>query len=490
MNLGDYYLMVNGTLAAAGTSNSLIQFSRGSIIFTQYSIGWNHQTSIGSVIDHANLTSTPITIDATTPRISNSYTEGITVNGGSPTISNNNINDEINITAGSPTISDNQIKTIATIVNPVFSQLTIYQPVNSININGSPIISNNIITVGGQIYDNYGRDQGTASTIQVNGGSPTISGNIINGVAGGSLEVYSSCTISNNIFHGWVEIVGGSGSSIVSNNIFYDGGLRFGSASNGYINGGNPIVNENISGNVFSSCYAYAAAISVETLDSVTIAGNLVTASIAGINIQQSSNLDIQNNTIVNNNGNGIKIANSPLATISYNNIQNNTQYNVALVQGQSINIDATNNWWGTADASVISKTIYDYYKDFNLGKVNFTPFLNSASATAPTLNYTPQAGSTLTPLPTATSSPTASPYPSTTAPSPTASPYPSTTAPSPTATPNPSTTTSANPTPITPEYPSLVIAIIMLTIVTIAIVFRKKSIKYLGGNFWKAKHF
>jgi parallel beta-helix repeat protein len=406
VNLGDYYLMVNGTLSAIGSSGNLLQFIRGSITFTSYS-------SSGSTIDYANLTTTPISINGASPKISNSYTASITVNGDSPTISYNNINGEINILGGSPTISNNQIKTTAIKANSVFSQLTIYTPVNAISIFGSPIISNNVITGGGQSVDNYGRQQGTVSAIQVNSGSPTFSGNWINGEQGGALQVFGSCTISNNTIIGAMGFSGGSSTltnnditgaiagtadtilSILNNKItvsqIYAIDLGLGSSviSNNVLNGG---------GIQYGSNYGTS-----EATGSVAITGNLIDNAYAGINIQQSSNLTIQSNTIANNNGNGITIANSPTGKINYNNFQNNTPYNIGLGQGQSSNVDATNNWWGTTDQQAISQTIYDFNNDFNLGTVNFVPFLTSPNSDAPVI-------STQNPSPNATPVESASP--------------------------------------------------------------------------------
>ena len=37
VNLGDYYIMVNGTLSAGGSNGNLIQFVRGSMTFTSFS---------------------------------------------------------------------------------------------------------------------------------------------------------------------------------------------------------------------------------------------------------------------------------------------------------------------------------------------------------------------------------------------------------------------------------------------------------------------
>ena len=92
--------------------------------------------------------------------------------------------------------------------------------------------------------------------------------------------------------------------------------------------------------------------------------------------------------------------------TILNNNIYANTNYNIYLAV--SNNVSATNNWWGTTDKQTISQKIYDNKNDFNLGKVNFEPFLTAPNPEAPEASDVP------TPTPTPTSTPSLSPSPTT----------------------------------------------------------------------------
>src|SRR5208283_1657964 len=55
--------------------------------------------------------------------------------------------------------------------------------------------------------------------------------------------------------------------------------------------------------------------------------------------------------------------------TCIYNNFNSRYQYNI--YWGVTSNLNATYNWWGTTDQSVISNTIYDFNKDFSLGTVS-----------------------------------------------------------------------------------------------------------------------
>jgi hypothetical protein len=109
----------------------------------------------------------------------------------------------------------------------------------------------------------------------------------------------------------------------------------------------------------------------------------------------------------------------SPPPTIAYNNLQNNTYYNLHLGRGldnngNPNNINTPSNWWGTSPLVLIDQTIHDFKDDFNLGIVTFEPFLHALSNQVepnvnpikiPTtmLKPTPTAVSTLTPVISAT---------------------------------------------------------------------------------------
>ncbi|VVB65954.1 Right handed beta helix region [Candidatus Gugararchaeum adminiculabundum] len=95
------------------------------------------------------------------------------------------------------------------------------------------------------------------------------------------------------------------------------------------------------------------------------------------------------NNTYNNVSGNsityaniGILVANNSVNnTFEYNNIVNSTVFafvdnNTYAESGMDANVNATNNWWGTADADAINASIYDWKNDPGLGNVTFMPFL------------------------------------------------------------------------------------------------------------------
>jgi PKD repeat protein len=81
--------------------------------------------------------------------------------------------------------------------------------------------------------------------------------------------------------------------------------------------------------------------------------------------------------TITDNRQNGVianQYAYGPMTAIHYCQIYNNTPYDI--YNEYSADVNARNNWWGTTNESLITEHIYDYYDDYNLGKVIFEPYL------------------------------------------------------------------------------------------------------------------
>jgi parallel beta-helix repeat protein len=120
--------------------------------------------------------------------------------------------------------------------------------------------------------------------------------------------------------------------------------------------------------------------IGIRATNASTIEKNLIINNAKGIAMGYNAKPVIRHNTIANN-SDGIYCP-TKASTINYNNIQNNSNYNLFL--GSKDNIDATYNWWGTTDTQTINQTIYDFKKDFGLGKVTFVPFLTEPNPEAP----------------------------------------------------------------------------------------------------------
>ena len=174
VNLNGYYLQVNGTLIARGTTTELIRFNGGQIQFTQESVGWNQTTDSGSIITYA-IISGVITITSSSPMISDS---SLTSSIGSNSY-------PIEIAGGSPIISGNYFYSAEYGDN--YGRL---QATNTgIFVNGNPLITDNDFS-GGPII--------------IVGGSPLIQRNHFEG-GSNNLEVnltssYSNPTVQNNTF--------------------------------------------------------------------------------------------------------------------------------------------------------------------------------------------------------------------------------------------------------------------------------------------------
>jgi hypothetical protein len=311
VNFNDYYIVVNGTLRARGSSTDQIHLNGGQITFTSVSNSWNEQTDSGSIIENTVLNSE------------------IKINNASPKIDNSSVNAPISV-SGSSVISNNIIKSDVSVLE------------------GSPEILNNVVT--GQIKTYLGKNAGFM---------PVISHNII---TGGGIACYGG----NNY----------GGYAFISDNII--SGCQTG------ILGGDGIIERN---------YIFNNNVGIEIQNGI-IRNNNITSNSRGIYIPLVQFYFF---------GWGEVVA---TPTILNNNIYANTNYNIYLAV--SNNVSATNNWWGTTDKQTISQKIYDNKNDFNLGKVNFEPFLTAPNPEAPEASDVP------TPTPTPTSTPSLSPSPTT----------------------------------------------------------------------------
>lgn len=356
VDLGSYYIQVDGSLHAVGNGADSVHFNGGQITITQNSADWSEQDDFGCVIENAVLDSTSITIDSAYPRIyGNSIFASVDIFGSS-TISNNIITGLVTVRGGSPVISNN------TLTGGV-----------SMGTSDTPIITKNVITA----KDGKG--------IQVNGGNGSILDNTIYGCEFG-------------ILLSPVQMFGGTWPP-------------------------------------------YA-----------TVERNCIFNNTYGISIGLGSRFDpgslcptIQKNTIYGNSI-GISIAVSNYLTtprIANNNIQNNVQHNFYLGSGTSNDVDVTYNWWGTTDTQAINQTIFDFKYDFNLGTVDFVPFLTAPNSEAPSI---PSASPTSIPTPS----------PSESSPAPTSAP---TNSPPPTATPS-------QQSALTPEQVNIIIGVAVVAVV------------------------
>jgi hypothetical protein len=160
INLADYYIQVNGTLVAKGTSADKIYFNggakspNGAIAFTSRSTSWNQLTGSGCLIEDAiiNAPSIAISIDKASPKINQNIITGyyaVGVLSGSPDISNNVINGQVGVSSSdSVTITGNTITgTIYANKGTVISKNTIIGENGGVGIycSGASITDNKIV---------------------------------------------------------------------------------------------------------------------------------------------------------------------------------------------------------------------------------------------------------------------------------------------------------------------------------------------------------
>ena len=210
-------------------------------------------------------------------------------------------------------------------------------------------------------YDTFADPGPTA--INVVGGNPSILDNTINLFDSG-ITADGGTIMNNHIKEGGFTCpITLSGDALFTGNVI-DGGWDAVTLTGQVIFTGNTVMN--------------VADIAVSAPSSLKIQQNYVANSKIGI----SGGGSIEGNTVTGNKI-GIQCASSASTTVHQNNIYNNTQHNVALTG--ALNIDASNNWWGTSDIQAINQTIYDAKDDFNLGTATFVPILTSPSSEAPT---------------------------------------------------------------------------------------------------------
>lgn len=181
VNINSYYIEVNGTLVAIGTSNNMIRFNDGAITFTLSSTPWNNETDSGSTIQYSvfNGTSTQEFIIAL-------YTE---------LFSNNDVSYPVYVDAGSPIISNN-----------VFNARTFYGTGGGAISSPAIQLTSDEATEEATVSDNIiSGGFGTAS-VDIEGGYPVIEGNLITGAGVGiGIEgaiAQTGATIINNTIIG------------------------------------------------------------------------------------------------------------------------------------------------------------------------------------------------------------------------------------------------------------------------------------------------
>ena len=428
--------VICGGISSAISGNTIQGQVIGGAIFNNTILFGNVQ---GTVVSNNNVTwgTVNATVAATNNVIvSGNYTASFRVFGGYATPTENT---PAIIAVGSPLISGNNVTGGGSYTSyPILgAPSTSSVPAIDLSSATAPTVSNNVITSMG------------AEAIE--GNAYLISGNIVNGEVSASVSA-----VANNTIYGSLA-VSTSNTTVQGNTV--TGGISVGTPSwNITGNTAQGITVAEGSGTIADNSVSNGNGITVASA-SATIEDNLVSSNggnstvgfVNGTSISGSFGIAVENGTatILNNtitgNGVGIALYSPASATITYNNLENNS-LNVFLEQGTAGNVDAVDNWWGTTDQQAINQSIHDFKNDFNLGTVTFIPFL-----TSPNPEASPSANAAVT-IPSPINPPSASP--------------------------TPSQSTGQTPLPSLPEFPSWIILplVSIMTLVAAILVGRKKK--------------
>lgn len=416
--LNDFYLKVDGTLIARGTSANQISFIRSSTVFggitqdsaiqfTSNSVGWNENTKSGSILENAIVNSSLL------------FSSTIYIGGSSPKINNCTIvntggQSSVDISGGTPTISNN---TILTYDKAGYT---------GIKVGSNALITDNIVN-------------GWETGIYVTAGNGTIQNNLI---------INNTGSITNGNAGIRVDKVLGNNNPLIQNNTltlnnagFYFGGSPTPTIANNNIarnNQYNLVLSSSNDASVTNNWWGTPDTTAIyQTIFDFKNDFNLGTVTftpfLSAPNIQAPTYISASA-------GNSGSIA--PIGIIKANygssqsfSITSNTGYHVAdvLVNGTSVGAVSSYTVQNVQGATTISAT--------------FAP------------NPTPTPTPSPSPIPTA--SPTQTP---TQTPSPTA-----TSTPNPTSQPTQQPTASPSPTPAVPEFPAWTTLLLFTIVVATA---------------------
>lgn len=228
VNLGRYYLQVNGTLRAQGTSvdNIIFNFESpgeapyGQIVFNDESNDWNETTCSGSIIENAVIKFNLIFIHACSPKISNNSINGFEFYfaESSSVISNNTINAWLYLAGSSALVVGNTCHYQSRVID---------------TISDRSIISNNLIIGGetgiysrGDTYNKMNTVYGNTVTdcdVGIDSFESVVAHNLIinngRGILDHGMSVVQNNTVTNNAVGFYSYTLSDSPSTIVYNNI-------------------------------------------------------------------------------------------------------------------------------------------------------------------------------------------------------------------------------------------------------------------------------
>ena len=264
----------------------------------------------------------------------------------------------------------------------------------TVHIIGNTITRNSAVNGGGGIW--IESESGRTATIMNN----TISGNAAAGEGGGVYTGNSSGTyeITQNAVSGNSALSGGgicskSGTvNINSNNVTVNQAQNNGGGIHVSCDAGitNNVISDNAAlnlegGGIYSTSY------SDPSITNNTISGNRA-ATASAVTYSDGSKV-FGTNTITGNTATGPSetctvILGSPYTAnpdFSHNNIFWNTAtYELSNANDAGSDVNASNNWWGTASDAEIQGKIYDGFDAGNRGFVFYAPFLSTLNTGAP----------------------------------------------------------------------------------------------------------
>ncbi len=428
VDLFDHQLLIDGTLIARGNQSKIVftglidpaknnpLYPHGPpvshLIFDEGSQAWNEQTKSGCIIENAVVNTilyihTSIRISQSSleqsvhvlnnsstfsnnSQISKLYINGnatvrgneideLTVQEGSPTITNNIINGQVSVYQGSSTFWNNTLKGEVSVGHPGL----IAPPL----VSGAPVFLQNMFYTGFKTFGSVFSYTYNPVTIGIKGGQindlwVTLADNDFKVAADQTaIQTYGvHINVSNN------RIRGADNSPPIRSNPFNKTEKMLVAGQCGIIIGSNySNSSASITGNYITN---FNTALTIYP-GSVNISKNTLSNNYCGVRIENviktwapipnppdpniATALLIQENYISNNTVGILCYNYSSSPKITNNDIFGNTEYNFRL---ESINDTLiADNWWGTVDAASINQTIYDHKYDSRLGEVIFTPF-------------------------------------------------------------------------------------------------------------------
>ncbi|MFA0813404.1 FlgD immunoglobulin-like domain containing protein [Microbulbifer epialgicus] len=189
-----------------------------------------------------------------------------------------------------------------------------------------------------------------------------------------------TCDGNNTQRRDWpgIEVIAGATASIEYAEVHCaDIGIQF--------NGGDGSVRSSKILNNYTGIKTTAA--SAEARIAPKITGNTISGSREGIDVyinsdpQISAGNEITGNYIgINTDGHRTDTAQNPAPVVTGNSLYDNSLYNYHVlyyVDGASTTLDATGNWWGSAELELIVESIFDFNDQPNLPLVNYSGYLD-----------------------------------------------------------------------------------------------------------------